>query len=392
MDPLKLLAHLASAGTPPDDGESVLRISAGLSKSLARTERETFPFVASGGSDLQFIVGSYGRGKTHYLKAVLQRARKQGFVTAYVNCDSGRSPFQSLEETYRAIASSMALPDDGPNGVGATVEAMYVAHDTAERRKLVERVKSNKALVLEFRNLVRAYADAVADDPDEDLADRLKALLSATPTYRVTLGEMYREYRHLRLLKPLGKLAKRNAAAWLRALLSLPHVLGYPGLIVAFDETEMAVRSAGSAAQRTHLAHIRNFIDHMATGAFRGCTVYYAVAEEFMELAGNELEALSQRIRRELPGQRNPRAVWADLDELTCPRTHELAFFQELSGRIVDIGREGGLPESTCERLTPRLGELAEIAVRDIHEGAVRGYVKDVAAIVANALDSGRQL
>ena len=389
MDPLKLLAHLASAGTPPDDGESVLRISAGLSESLARTERETLTFAASGGGDLQFIVGSYGRGKTHYLKAVLHRARKQGFVTAYVNCDSGRSPFQSLEETYRAIASSMA-PPAGTGGVCSIVEAVYVTRDTTERRMLVERVKSNKALVLEFRNLVRAYADAVADYSDEDLTDRLKALLSATPTYRVTLGEMYREYQRLRLLKPLGKLAKRNAAAWLRALLSLPHVLGYPGLIVAFDETEMAVRSAGAAAQRAHLAHIRNFIDHMATGAFRGCAVYYAVAEEFMELAGNELEALSQRIRRELPGQRNPRAVWADLEELTCPRTHELAFFQELSGRIVDIGREGGLPESTCERLTPRLRELAETAVRDIHEGAVRGYVKDVAAIVANALDTGR--
>ena len=389
MDPLKLLAHLASAGTPPDDGESVLRISAGLSESLARAERETLTFAASGGGDLQFIVGSYGRGKTHYLKAVLQRARKQGFVTAYVNCDSGRSPFQSLEETYRAIASNMA-PPAGAGGVGNTVEALYVTRDTAERRMLIERVKSNKALVLEFRNLVRAYADAVADYSDEDLADRLKALLSATPTYRVTLGELYQEYRRLRRLKPLGKLAKRNAAAWLRALLSLPHVLGYPGLIVAFDETEMAVRSAGGAAQRTHLAHIRNFIDHMATGAFRGCAVYYAVAEEFMELAGNELEALSQRIRRELPGQRNPRAVWANLDELTCPRTHEPAFFQELSGRIVDIGREGGLPESASERLTPRLRELAETAVRGLREGAVREYVKDVAAIVANALDSGR--
>ena len=389
MDPLKLLAHLASAGTPPDDGESVLRISAGLSESLARVERETLSFVASGGGDLQFIVGSYGRGKTHYLKAVLQRARQQGFVTAYVNCDSGRSPFQSLEETYRAIASSMA-PPDGAGGVGATVEAVYVNRDTAERRMLVERVKSNKALVLEFRNLVRAYAGAVADCSGEDLADRLRALLSATPTYRVILGELYQEYRRLRLPKPLGKLAKRNAAAWLRALLSLPHVLGYPGLIVAFDETETSVQNARGAALRTHLAHIRNFIDHMATGAFRGCAVYYAVAEEFMDLAGIELEALSQRIRRELPGQRNPRAVWAELDELTHPRTHELAFFQELSGRIVDIGREGGLPGSTSEWLTPQLRELAETAVSDIGEGAVREYVKGVAAVVANALDGGR--
>ena len=97
----------------------------------------------------------------------------------------------------------------------------------------------------------------------------------------------------------------------------------------------------------------------MATGTFRGCAIYYAVAEEFMDLAGNELEALSQRIRRELPGQRNPRAVWADLEELTCPRTHELAFFQELSGRIVDIGREAELPESACERLTPRLRDTS---------------------------------
>ena len=121
--------------------------------------------------------------------------------------------------------------------------------------------------------------------------NRLEALLANTPTFRVTLGTLYREYPQLP--RPLGKLARRNAAVWLRSVLSLPLVLGYNGLVVLFDETEAALRSTRpwsslSRRQQAHLAHIRTFVDHMATGAFRGCAIYYAVTEEFIEIARQE--------------------------------------------------------------------------------------------------------
>ena len=267
-------------------------------------------------------------------------------------------------------------------GIATVVEAKYVNKPIAEQRALIERLKVNRAVVPEFRNVVRAYVGAMGDDAD--LAEQLKALLTAAPTYRVTLGELYRKYRGLP--KPLGKLGRRNAAAWLRALLSLPHALGYRGLLVLFDETETALRSARRTRQ-LHLAHIRTFVDHMATGAFRGCAVYYAVAEEFMELASTELEALGQRIKRveiDLPDKRNPRAVWADLDELTEPGPQDVAFFEELVERIVALGRDANLSAQRADDITTSLRRLARSHVDRIDEGSVRKYVKEAATMVAN--------
>ena len=391
VEPLKLLAHLAETGTPPDDGESVLRVSAGLSDSLQRFSEETLPFVASGGGDLQFVFGSYGRGKTHYLKALSQWARHEGFVTSYVNCQESQSPFKSLVETYRVIADNMTPPTQmemgSTTGITTVVEAKYSNKPLTEQRALIESLKVNRAIVPEFRNVVRAYLGALGDE--SDLAEQLKALLTAAPTYPVTLGGLYRKYRALP--KPLGKLGRRNAAAWLRALLSLPHALGYRGLLVLFDETETALRSAGRTRQ-LHLAHIRTFIDHMATGAFRGCAVYYAVAEEFMELASTELEALGQRIKRvetDLPDKRNPRAVWVDLDELTQPGPQDVVFFEELMERILTLGRDADLSVQLADRIATSLKQLARNHVDGIDEGGVRKYVKEAAAMVANASMNG---
>ena len=300
--PLELLAHLAELGTPPDDGAAVLRVSAGLRNSLERIERETLPFIAAGGGEIQFVFGPYGRGKTHFLKALAQWASERGCVTAYVDC---QRPFESLVETYRAIAAGMTPPGThrffATTGITRTLEARFTDLDAIEQRAVIARLKADRALSPDFRNLAVAYCtQAVAGGGDEDLADQLEALLANTPTFRVTLGTLYR--KHPQLPRPLGKLTRRNAAVWLRAVLSLPQVLGYNGLVVLFDETEAALRvrpwSSLSRRQQAHLAHIRTFVDHMATGAFRGCAIYYAVTEEFIDIAGRNLGALSQRIER----------------------------------------------------------------------------------------------
>lgn len=388
MKPIEVLAHLAEQGTPPDDGEAVLRVSAGLHDSLERIARETFPFVASGGSELQFVFGPYGRGKTHFLKALSQWALERGFVTVYVDCQENQSPFGSLIETYRAIAAAMTPGGThrffGTSGIARVIEAQFIDQDTTVRRTLVDRLKKDRALAPDFRNLVIAYGNEVSQG-DEDLAERLEALLAAKRTYPVTLGHLYR--KHPDLPRPLGKLFRRNAAVWLRAALSLPQALGFAGLLVLFDETETVLLRSGPRRIRTHLAHIRTFVDHMATGAFRGCAVYYAVAEEFIEIAHQNLAALSQRIDRvhvsELRGRRNPRAVWVDLDELTMPGPDDPLFFVELAESIVRIGGEAGLSSSVVPRIMDSLRNLANHHAGSISEGSVREYVKGAASIVA---------
>ena len=213
---LEALAHLAEMGTPPDDGATVLDVSAGLRESLERLERETLPFVAGGGSEIQFVFGPYGRGKTHFLKAVSEWVRQRGFVTAYVDCMDGQSPFMSLIETYRAIAARMTPPETheffGTTGIAQVVEAQFTDRDPAGQRTLITHLKADKALSPDFRNLVLAYCtECVVDGTDEYLADTLKALLAHIPTYRVTLGTLYRKYPHLP--RPLGK---RNLSTTLR--------------------------------------------------------------------------------------------------------------------------------------------------------------------------------
>lgn len=399
MNPFEVLSHLAETGTPPDDGEAILSMSAGLGDSLKRIEQETLPFVVGGGGELQFVFAPYGRGKTHFLKVLAQWARKHGFVTAYVDCQENWSPFASLIETYRAIAASMTPPGThkffSTAGITRVIEAQFIDKDEVEQQELINRLKADRVLAPNFRNLVLAYCtEAVAAGGDEDLSERLEALLAATPTYRVTLGELYR--KHSYLPKPMGKLTKRNAAVWLRTLLSLPWAFGYAGLLVFFDETETVLLNSSrrSKQKQTHLAHIRTFVDHMATGMIRGCAVYYAVVEEFMDIAKDNLEALSQRIERvdiKLEGKRNPnpRAVWVDLDELTMPRPQSCLFFEELAERIIDIGRKAGLSATNADRLMVSLKQLADKhAAENISEGKVREYVREAAAAVAHELDN----
>ena len=390
MDPLQTLVHLAEMGTPPDDGEAFLRLSAGLTEALNRINRETLPYLAGGGGELQFVFGPYGRGKTHYLKALSQWARDRGFVTAYVDT---QNPFLSLMETYRAIADAMKPPANhsffGTTGIARVIEARFAEHGAGERTGLVRRLKTDRALSPDFRNLIVAYCtESIAGGGDEQLSDRLEALLASIPTYRVTVGELYRNYPSLP--RPLGKLSRRNAAIWLRSILSLPRILGYGGLLVLFDETESSLRQGSHRQRQTHLAHIRNFVDHMATGAFSGCGIYYAVTEEFIEIAARHLRALSQRIERvrvsDLNGGHNPRAVWVNIDELTEPGSSDPQFFRDLGGQIVGLGLEAGLSEKHATAVLSELAPVAEEYAESISEGRVRDYVKAAATSVVGLI------
>ncbi len=387
------LAHLAETGTPPDDAAIVFRVSAGLQEWFDRIRTETLPFLAAGGSELQFVHGPYGRGKTHLLKALTYVAREQGFVTAYVDCADDESPFRSLRSTYRAIAANLEPPFSlesinsfGSPGLTGAVEAQFGHRSPASQRALIDRLRTDRSLSADFRNLVVAYCTwGLLALGDEELSDDLQALLTATPTRRVVVGELYRA--HAGLPRPLGKLTRRNAGAWLRSLLSLPSLLGYSGLLVCFDETETILKGQGPRQKQARLAHIRTFVDHLATGAYEGCAVYYAAAEDLLDSARADLGALAQRIdRMRLPHtgrSRNPRAVWVDLDELTVPGPHDSRFFEELGQSIHRLGSDAGMDPSHAPEIRDLVRDRAWKYAEDIDEGQVRRFVKEIAANVA---------
>src|SRR4051812_44313790 len=113
-----ILQRLAQYGTL-DDPEVAVRLSTGLGGFLARWEREVLTFVAAGGAELRFVEGPNGRGKTHFLQALEVTAQRAGFVTSRVECGIQHKPFASLQDTYRAVATTMSVSTVARNGAGS---------------------------------------------------------------------------------------------------------------------------------------------------------------------------------------------------------------------------------------------------------------------------------
>lgn len=400
MEPLEILAHLAGIGTPPD-GPTALNLSVGLDQTISRLDQETFPFLSGGGCELQFVHGQYGRGKSHFLRTVETFARNHGFVTAYVECGMGNSPFKSVRDTYEMIAKHMVAPPSdqaGPpvEGVAGVIRERFRSLKRDAQIELLMKVHKSQYLSPDYRKVVYALGlKSVTGETNIGLRESLEALLNADSAFHVTLGSLHKA--HPDLPKPLGKLGNRNAGQWIRSLVSLPRILGYPGLIILFDETEKG-HSFGqrySRSQQEHLANLRNFVDYMALGSFRGVGIFYAVVEDFLEVAKERLEALSQRIERVSDslatqnGKRksNPRAVWVSLDELTDPAPNTPVFFEHLGAKIIEVGRLAGLPEDRERLVRGRLKEKATTSSESIFVGAVREFVKFAAAQVAQEVD-----
>ncbi len=356
---------------------------------MERFDSEVFPYLGAGGTEIQFVYGANGRGKTHYLLSVEEAARRRGFVTARIDCPTGASPFSSLRSTFEMIATSLQPPPDvdlnGTIGLPAIIKGAFSADRQYLPAAVVAGLKAAKDISPEFRNLVIAYGlGCQGDTLSTKMAEDLESLLIGSSTRSVTIGALLKADKNLP--KPLGRITSRNAANWLRSLLSLPAALGYPGVVIMFDETERAFHQLRPAVLQTQLAHLRNIVDYCAMGAFGGCLILYAAAEDFVDLARKHLEALAQRIEPPtlLSGDfpSSIRSVWTDLDDITSPHTNEPDFFKALAEKILQLGAELGMTESVAGRLRPTLAADAARFASSPTSSIVREFVKKTATAV----------
>jgi hypothetical protein len=383
-----ILNRLAQFGTL-SDAEVAERLSTGLAGFLGRWEREVLPFVAAGGAELRFVEGPNGRGKTHFLQALEVVAQRAGFATSRIECGMEHKPFASLQETYRAIATTMRAGLLGQNGSGTGVGVILGGLTTERMAEFMKAPRGNPA----FRNLVIAYARRAHSgfQRDQVMLD-LRALLHHDTNRRVTFRDLFAGAKNLgtNLQRPLGRVGKRNAAVWLRSLLALPRQLGFKGLVVMFDETgaDVSFRSeyGGRIEHQQHLANLRNLVDHLATGGTPGCSVVYATTRDLMEIAKQDYEALWQRVARLQDGEgfaagsRNPRAIWCRLDELTEPSPDGPEFYMELGEKVLDLARDAAMPASRLATVRAGLPSLAEKMSQNLAQAAVREFIKRMAS------------
>ena len=388
MTPRARLAHLAQYGTPPDR-ETANRITVGLDETLGRIEKEVFPYLTEGGSELQFVFGANGRGKTHYLLALEERARRAGFATARIDCSSVGSPFASMRLTYEMVATTLSPPSSSGEadavGLPALIQASVEGKSDQQVTNYLKALRASRQMSPDFRNLVIGYAQGFHEGRFTDrLTDQLEALLNGSSTRSVTVSDLYKADRELP--RPLGKLTNRSAPVWLRSLLSLPGALGFRGVLVMFDETERVLHKLSSYQKRSQLANIRNLVDYCALSALSGCMILYAASEDFVETARKDLDALAQRIEPpSLLKNQSPssiRSVWTDLDDLTNPQTHDPGFFEGLGKRVIEVGVDAGLAPQRSTVILTRLSADARRHARSPTSSTVREFVKLAATTV----------
>jgi len=362
-----------------------MEISVGLDGFRKRWTDEILPFIAAGGSELRFVEGAYGRGKTHLLRVLSKLAEDRGFLTCYTSCGTDSEPFESLEVTYQVIAKNLSWQNGGEQILGLPRILEQLG------REQLASLRSSHHVVAPLRNLCRAYSwllnnEAVAMQTKADLRE----LLVGNKAHRILFSELFR--RTPDLPRPLTKLGKRNAGQWVRSLLSIPRELGFKGLVVFFDETgaDLHMRSTSRKKRQQHMANLRNMIDHMAVGNLPGCAIVYGVTHDLLELAAEDYPALAQRIERiSDPGmweerEPNPRAVWTPLDELTNPLPPVRVFFELLGEKLATLAKDAGV-NSKSKTVVDQIIQAAVSKMESSAQGdSIRLFVKQVSSKLLN--------
>lgn len=376
LDPVRarrIVNHLASTGTPPDEGVGTFTV--GLDGILGVLDDEYLAFLGQGLSAFKLVVGAYGGGKTHLLLSIRERAFRRGAAVAYLTLNPQESPFDKLELVYRRIADRLEAPPEP----GARAEAGLEALLRAWARRELERAEGDPA-----RAAVRAR-DALAGLESTSIRNALlgafRALheqdeeaFSALLLHLKGEGGEREALRRHQVFEPIDR---STAFRTIRSLARFLRAIGMSGLVLLVDEAERVVSLASSRNQRAAVDNLRQFIDECGGSALEGVLLCYAVprAELLFGAGGGAVyEALRQRVRGHFR-QWNPTGVTIDLERLDLPPTRFLTLLGErlsqLYARAYDVSWQADTLEASLDALVEAAWER-----RYGDEGVRRLFVK----------------
>lgn len=310
-----IITRVGEAGQPPDYGLSVINV--GNQQYLDILAHEYLDKLLDGnrGSAFKLVQAYYGGGKTHFLHCVRDLAWQRGFLCSLVQLSPQECPYEDPLKVYRAVVSGVtsppAQPGDVPTrGLGDILrdfaDGLASRQTPAEREAWVKRTgRKVQTDSVSFRRAVLAFLQCCWNN---DVAGEalLESWLRADPVPR---GE----------LKSYGLydvIDGNSAFASLRSLCQTLTGLGYPGLVLMFDEVDrnLSLSNRRVAALGDNL---RQVIDLCGSAQLPGVLFLYAVPPEFLRLVVPEYPALDQRLRSPLPLSRSsPQSTLIDLEKL----------------------------------------------------------------------------
>lgn len=257
--------------------------SSGMETFVANVRKQHFKQHSLTGC-IRFVSGSWGSGKTHLFRLLAEQAFDANYLVSTVELSQNEAPFNKFELVLASIIRNIVSHSTETHGTEMQVGEMLRLHllSVAARDNIDipsaieaerERLLANTTVDIDFRRVVVAYWDTFRPDtPEAGLHERRGRLLQWF-TGEANKAMMRNEFDVHRVLN------KENSRAFLTSLSALARFLGYNGLVVLFDESEMSHSTmARSQLNQAHnnLLHLINEIDRVA-----GLVMFYAAVPAF---------------------------------------------------------------------------------------------------------------
>lgn len=325
-------------GVPPRRGASAYAAGTEFVEKVRRRHLD-------GGVDngkIRFVNGSWGSGKTHFFRLLREQAFDANLLVSTVELTADQTPFNKFERVLYEIVRNITSPAMYREGnLSEALPFGFVLREALEAKatelesmamaaeSLSAEVMMREDLDIDFRRVVSAFwRTFTAEDLD----------LTSLADQRGTLLQWFEgEGQSTVLRRDFGiqkMVTKENARIILASIGHFVKWLGYGGLLILLDESEMShstMRKASLKQAHNNLLHLINEV-----GETRGLFLLYAAVPEFYNdpRAGIvQYGALAARIGK--PANKPPATldkIW-NIDYLDASDTH----FVEAAMNIRDL-------------------------------------------------------
>ncbi len=267
---LSVIKALKSGRVPR---KGALQLAVGRDPEIAELRR-VVDYVAEGFSEVRFLRGDYGAGKTFMCSVLREIAFAERFAVSIVNL-SREIPFGRRELVLSEILLGLRTEESGPDSaLGPIIDRWLEKHDgfmpLEGNAILSDAINKLGAADPMLAMALRGYQRALLDDDGVLMEAALAYIRGETITSEARRG-----------LKLAGRLAPEGAFRRLRAVLALLRDAGYPGLLILVDEAETIQRLNKPQRDAAYTA-IREIVDSCEE-AFPFCLFVFAGTQPLFE-------------------------------------------------------------------------------------------------------------
>ena len=366
--------------------EGVHTFSVGRDLLLKAAEEELWELELTKGSEVRWLKGRYGSGKTHMFARLMDLGYQRNWVTSYVQVSlpGDGVALSRFNEIYAAIVQNclcreLVEEEQGQVEPGRRpgwewiLERWYLSlrrqagaatGDTPTFR-VIDTINNTMTALQARLGLSGGFAEALRQyglarvENDQEWVEVIQAWFRGEDVH-ARGGQVRKRLRESGILQSLSR---GNAKEMLRCLSIFVRYRGFKGLLILFDEVENVLQGTRRTRREAYTV-MRELIDNVDDRHGMTTTCFFAAGtpDLFEGQSGfAEYEALAERVL--LPQSstgRNPRAALVDLSDFPLTPDDLVQVVKRIIG-VFEIAFDEKMPERTVTEVLEKLREALEM-------------------------------